>query len=148
MKEPLPEEFGITNQQIDRFKSRREDWERRTESIYPRFVLVVLLLFSSYVFWQTKSIGLALLYGFGAVIPVLLAGMILIIAVPSGLLSLVEKRSPVYKRTKDYEAAAESYHSWLKKTEKEWLRTQEQYWWSLPGHGFEQELASLYTRLG
>lgn len=126
---------------LEEYKLRPEDLEKvgtiRTVLAFSSFaggVVACLLLGGVSVFEERGGCLVFLLQG-SFMIPIACGIVYFILAMGARL------AVPVYGRVARYRSALEAYESW-------WRRTQVQFWQSLSGLRFEQELAALFCRTG
>jgi hypothetical protein len=154
MKKPLPADFGLTEQDVEYCIVREKETESFSNKLGQRIsclcVVIVFcivmaaefefsrdenLLFEIFSF-ALGSILFLLIYGIAAF---LLSG--LIIALP--ICNWYERKqvTPNILATRNYLESGKQYEAWL-------IKTQEDYWLSLSGAGFEIALAEVYQNNG
>lgn len=135
MEEPKIEQFGITKEILNDKQLRVDKVESRL--ILYSFPLAAAIgaiggylegqsLVNIIIFTITLSFGGFLIFG------------IALVGLYHAYLSFFDT---TYQKVKKYKDAKAKYDSW-------WIRTQVEFWKSLSGKRFEQELANLYSRLG
>lgn len=144
MTKPLPEQYGITQSEIDGFKLRRARFEHyMLGAIWVSVPFVAFLL----VYRSAESVSATLSLFLVSILP-LTALCMMFGLVMNAIFSSIGGVSSVGKAVERYETAVASYELHLKKIEDERRRMQQDYLRSLGGDEFEREVASLYTRLG
>lgn len=137
MEKPTPEQFDVTEKHLVKFKGKDELFSWRLFYVCTVGGIVIGIITGL----SAGNIFLALFYGFlGLPMGILfsLFGSALIVGLYSPVLRLI---SPTYRKVYQYKKAKEAFDAW-------WVRTQYDYWFSLSGRRFEQELAYLYSQFG
>jgi len=133
MHEPTLEEFDLTDAQLEKAKVLDNRLPIFLFFISGIIILVISILSGEFSF-HPLILLLGVLLWFS--ISLLLMGILLI---PSEL--IIRVLFPYYGRTKKYQKALDQYQKW-------WTRTQQDFWTSLSGLQFENELAKLFRKLG
>ena len=165
-KEPELQDFGITPEEYDIYNEKRGDISARTFASAYAICFVVVV---SVVFVAERDWGVAIWWGIIAAMPLnIITGLAIWAALVLGQLLIVRYkrfrllRGPATSQIKLYE---EAWVAWrlsqqeverakreTKRAQQEAERTRqrklEEYWTSLSGIEFEEELGALYRRLG
>ncbi len=159
---PNPKDFGLDPGEIEELKKRRdirlgaEQWENELSGCAMPIIIfgtvVICLFFSNYALINAPWLFLAPIGGV-----ILLA---LIVSIISGLIKMVPKRirvklSALEKYEKEYEKIKSEHEAMLKKCIEDEERKKQhelqlklEYWYSLSGVEFENEIAKLFRRGG
>jgi hypothetical protein len=133
MHEPTLEEFDLTEAQLEKAKVIDDRLPIILFFISGIIIALCVILSGEFSFHPIQLLLGALLW---FSISLLLMGILLI---PSEL--IIRVLFPYYGRTKKYQKALDQYQKW-------WTRTQQDFWTSLSGLQFENELAKLFRKLG
>jgi HJR/Mrr/RecB family endonuclease len=144
MKKPVPEDFGLINQQYNEVKERMARTKTAVAILVPILILGSLLgsLIVSVEIDVLVSKANLLNEDNATILGLLLwpCFFIILILIFGGLNNIRESRErskPIYRKIEIYEAALDRYK-----------QTNDQYWKSLRGIAFETALANLYGKMG
>jgi hypothetical protein len=133
MHEPTLEEFDLTEALLRKAKVI-DDRLPFILFFTSGIIIVIIFILSGEFSFHPILLLLGVLVWFS--ISLLLMGILLI---PSEL--IIRVIFSYYGRTKKYQKALDQYQKW-------WTRTQQEFWTSLSGLQFENELANLFRKLG
>jgi HJR/Mrr/RecB family endonuclease len=133
MHEPTLEEFDLTETQLQKAKVI-DDRLPFVLFFISGIIFLLIAIFSGEFSFEPLKLFLGVLVWFGS--SLLIMGILLI---PSEL--IIRVLFPHYGRTKKYQKALNQYQEW-------WNRTQQDFWTSLSGIQFENELTKLFKNLG
>lgn len=133
MHEPTLEEFNLTQPQIEKSKVIDDRLPVVLFIISATFTVLCMILSGEFRFHVFD-----LILGVLVLVPISLLLMAILI-IPSDL--ILRAFIPYYNRVKKYQKALNNYQEW-------WNRTQWDFWTSLSGIQFENELANLFRKLG
>lgn len=124
MEEPKLSDYGLTEQQCQLVKTRKTQL-----SCVLFFIGILLGGTVAYIAREDDALVALFIVAWSGVIFAALVTPIL------------RAFWPLYKRVENFKNKKSAYESWL-------IRTQQEFWLSLSGKRFEQELAYLYSKLG
>ncbi|MFQ5816052.1 MAG: restriction endonuclease [Candidatus Binatia bacterium] len=145
-EEPRPEDFGLSEDRLFRFKEPFGEWLYMTIAI--TLTVLCTAIGAVYIYDSTRSVlttaaGLLFVFSFSALAAGLAAVLVssIVLAIPE---AIWRTSQPDYPAFKSYEKARAEYGQQL----DNWLRLQESWWQSLSGDSFEYALMRLLRERG
>lgn len=139
MQKPTIDQFDITDDESHYFDYFHHKYEDISNKIFLYFYAIICLLLIFYFYRKTSDIVISIFIVFLVGLPI--AG-ISFLSLYYFFISIINPQyREISKRVKNFERAKNEYDLW-------WRRTQQDFWLSLSGKGFEHELSKLYSRMG